>query len=49
MKQPDPQPLALQTSPEPQLVPAAAVVHIVALVPGSQLWHGLLVLMVPDG
>jgi hypothetical protein len=37
MKQPAAQLPALQTSPEPQLVPLAALVHIVVLVAGSQL------------
>jgi hypothetical protein len=37
MKQPDPHVPALQTSPDPQLVPAATLVHAVVLVAGWQL------------
>jgi hypothetical protein len=30
---------ASQTSPEPQLVPLAAVFQLVVEVPGRQVWH----------
>jgi hypothetical protein len=35
-------------SPVPQLVPLDRLVHVVLLVPGWQLWQGLLVLNVPE-
>jgi hypothetical protein len=48
MKQPAAQVAALQTLPEPQLVPFAALVHSDVLVPGWQLWHALVGFEAPD-
>jgi hypothetical protein len=47
MKQPDPQLPALHTSPTPQLVPVATLLHAVVLVAGWQLWHAVLGFSVP--
>jgi hypothetical protein len=41
MKHPEPQVPPLQTSPVPQLVPSAALLHTDVLVAGTQLWHAL--------
>jgi hypothetical protein len=49
MKQPAVQLEALHTTPAPQLVPLALLVHAVVLDPGVQSWHALPGLAAPGG
>jgi hypothetical protein len=48
MKQSIAQVPALQTSPVAQIAPLATLLQSVVVVPGWQLWQGLLEFVVPD-